>query len=107
MKKKDNQYEFINLNQSDIRLMIVTYRVAINVANNLSIRPEDLASGKVKSEDTFDVLIAIPRVVDKYYFRINGIMRSILYQIVDGSTYNNGYTNAKIPNISFKIIFKW
>lgn len=105
MKKKDNQYEFINLNQSDIRLMIVTYRVAVNVANNLSIRPEDLASGKVKSEDTFDVLIAIPRVVDKYYFRINGIMRSILYQIVDGSTYNNGYTNAKIPNISFKIIF--
>ena len=105
MKKKDNQYEFINLNQSDIRLMIVTYKVAVNVKNNLSIRPEDLASGKVKSEDTFDVLIAIPRVVDKYYFRINGIMRSILYQIVDGSTYNNGYTNAKIPNISFKIIF--
>lgn len=105
MKKKDNQYEFINLNQSDIRLMIVTYKVAVNLENNLSIRPEDLASGKVKSEDTFDVLIAIPRVVDKYYFRINGIMRSILYQIVDGSTYNNGYTNAKIPNISFKIIF--
>lgn len=105
MKKKDNPYGFINLNRSDIRLMIVTYRVAVNVENNLSIRPEDLASGRVKSEDTFDVLIAIPRIVDKYYFRINGIMRSTLYQIVDGSTYNNNYTNAKIPNISFKIIF--
>lgn len=105
MKKKDNPYGFINLNRSDIRLMIVTYRVAVNVENNLSIRPEDLASGKAKSEDTFDVLIAIPRIVDKYYFRINGIMRSTLYQIVDGSTYNNNYTNAKIPNISFKIIF--
>ena len=105
MKKKDNPYGFINLNRSDIRLMIVTYRVAVNVENNLSIRPEDLAAGRVKSEDTFDVLIAIPRIVDKYYFRINGIMRSTLYQIVDGSTYNNNYTNAKIPNISFKIIF--
>ena len=105
MKKKDNPYGFINLNQSDIRLLIVTYHVSVNVENNLSIRPEDLASGKVKSQDTFDVLIAIPRIVDKYYFRINGIMRSTLYQIVDGSTYNNNYTNAKIPNISFKIIF--
>ena len=105
MKKKDNPYGFINLNQSDIRLLIVTYHVAVNVENNLSIRPEDLASGKVKSQDTFDVLIAIPRIIDRYYFRINGIVRSTLYQIVDGSTYNNNYTNSKIPNISFKIIF--
>lgn len=105
MKKKDNPYGFINLNRSDIRLLIVTYKVAVNVENNLSIRPEDLASGKVKSEDTFDVLIAIPRIIDNIYFRINGIMRSTLYQIVDGSTYNNNYTNSKIPNISFKIIF--
>lgn len=104
-KKKDNQYGFINVNQSAVRLLIVTYRVAINLENNLSVRPEDLASGKAKAEDTFDVYITIPRVVNKYYFMINGIMRSILYQIVDGSTYNNNYTNSKIPNISFKIIF--
>lgn len=104
-KKKDNQYGFINVNHSAVRLLIVTYRVAINLENNLSVRPEDLASGKAKAEDTFDVYITIPRVVNKYYFMINGIMRSILYQIVDGSTYNNNYTNSKIPNISFKIIF--
>ena len=105
MKKKDNQYGFINMNESAIRLLIVTYKVSVNLENNLAVRPEDLASGKVKSEDTFDVYIAVPRVVDKYYFKLNGIMRSILYQIVDGSTYNNNYTNSKIPNISFKIIF--
>ena len=105
MKKKDNQYGFINMNESAIRLLIVTYHVSVNLKNNLSIRPEDLASGKAKSEDTFDVFIAVPRVVNRYYFLINGIMRSILYQIVDGSTYNNNYTNSKIPNISFKIIF--
>ena len=105
MKKKDNQYGFINMNETAIRLLIVTYHVSVNLKNNLSIRPEDLASGKAKSEDTFDVYIAVPRVVNRYYFLINGIMRSILYQIVDGSTYNNNYTNSKIPNISFKIIF--
>lgn len=104
-KKRDNPYAFIDLNESDIKLMIITYHVSVNVDNNLSIRPEDLASGKVRSEDTFDVYLAVPRVVDDYYFRINGITRSILYQIVDGSTYNNNYTNATIPNISFKIIF--
>lgn len=104
-KKKDNPYEFINMNQSDIRLLIVTYHVAVNLDNNLSIRPEDLAAGKVVSEESFDVYIAVPRIVDRYYFRINGIVRSTLYQVVDGSTYNNNYTNSKIPNISFKIIF--
>lgn len=105
MKKKDNQYGFINMNESAIRLLIVTYRVSVNLDNNLSIRPDDLASGKAKSEETFDVYIAVPRVVNQYYFKLNGIMKSILYQIVDGSTYNNNYTNSKIPNISFKIIF--
>lgn len=87
-KKRDNQYEFINLNESDIKLLIVKYYV------------------KDKSnEDYIDVIIAIPRIIDKYYFRINGIMRSTLFQIVDGSTYNNGTSNAKVPSITMKIIF--
>ena len=87
-KKRDNQYEFINLNESDIKLLIIRYYV------------------KDKSnEDYIDVIIAIPRIVDKYYFRINGIMRSTLFQIVDGSTYNNGTSNAKVPSITMKIIF--
>ena len=57
------------------------------------------------AEDFIDVIIAVPRVVDKYYFDINGIMRSTLFQIVDGSTYNNGTSNAKVPSITLKIIF--
>ena len=87
-KKRDNQYEFINLNESDIKLLMVRYYV------------KDRAN-----EDFIDVIIAIPRIVDKYYFRINGIMRSTLFQIVDGSTYNNGTSNAKVPSITMKIIF--
>ena len=87
-KKRDNQYEYINLNESYIRLLIVRYYVKDR-----------------NDEDFIDVIIAVPRIVDKYYFNINGIMRSTLFQIVDGSTYNNGTSNAKIPNITLKIIF--
>ena len=87
-KKRDNQYEYINLNESYIRLLIVRYYVKDR-----------------NDEDFIDVIIAVPRIVDKYYFNINGIMRSTLFQIVDGSTYNNGTSNAKIPSITLKIIF--
>ena len=87
-KKKDNPYEYINLNDSAIRLLIVNYY----------IRAKD-------GEDTLQVIIAVPRIVDKYYFKINGIMRSTLYQIVDGSTYNNATSNAKNPSVTLKIIF--
>ena len=87
-KKRDNQYEYINLNESYIRLLMVKYYVKDRAA-----------------EDFIDVIIAVPRIVDKYYFNINGIMRSTLFQIVDGSTYNNGTSNAKIPSITLKIIF--
>lgn len=87
-KKRDNQYEYINLNESYIRLLMVKYYVKDRTA-----------------EDFIDVIIAVPRIVDKYYFNINGIMRSTLFQIVDGSTYNNGTSNAKIPSITLKIIF--
>lgn len=87
-KKRDNQYEYINLNESAIRLLIVTYYLKDR-----------------NDEDYLDVLIAVPRIVDKYYFKINGIMRSTLFQIVDGSTYNNGTSNAKVPSITLKIIF--
>lgn len=87
-KKRDNQYEYINLNESAIRLLIVRYYVKDRTA-----------------EDYIDVIISIPRIIDRYYFLINGIMRSTLFQIVDGSTYNNGTSNAKIPSITLKIIF--
>lgn len=87
-KKRDNQYGFINLNESYIRLLIVKYYIKDR-----------------NEEDYLDVIIAIPRIVDKYYFKINGIMRSTLFQIVDGSTYNNGTSNAKVPSITLKIIF--
>lgn len=87
-KRKDNRYEFINLNESLIRLLIVHYLIADKeVSQNL------------------DVIIAVPRIVDKYYFKIDGIMRSTLYQVVDGSTYNNSTSMSKSPSVTMKLMF--
>lgn len=93
-KKKDNQYAYINLNESDIKLLLVDYHIEAPFAVDENER-----------KDNFRVIIAVPRIVDKYYFKINGITRSTLYQIVDGSTYNNSNSNSRIPNITFKIVF--
>lgn len=87
-KRKDNRYEFINLNESDIRLLIVHYLIA----------------DKDVSQD-LDVIIAVPRIVDDYYFKIDGIMRSTLYQVVDGSTYNNSTSMSKAPSVTMKLVF--
>lgn len=85
----DNRYDFIDLKESDLKLLIVTYFI-------------EAQDGKEKLE----VIIAYPRVVDKFYFRINGNIRSAMYQIVDASTYNNGTSNSKKPMDVFKTIFQ-
>ena len=102
-KRKDNPYSAINLNDSDIKLLLVDYYV--EVFNKPAGQINIFTSKPMPTEETFRVVIAVPRIIDRYYIKINGIMRSTLYQIVDGSTYNNSNTSSKIPNISFKIVF--
>lgn len=102
LKKRDNPYGFINLNESDIKLLMVDYYVEVYTKPPVTTFPN---AKPLPTEEQFRVLIAVPRIIDRYYMRINGIMRSTLYQIVDGSTYNNSNTSSKIPNISFKIVF--
>lgn len=89
-KKKDNQYEFINLKDSDIKLLVVTYYIEIN-----------------GESDTLNVYIAVPRIVDKYYFHLNGNTYSASYQLVDASTYNNSTstTSSKNQHVTFKTMF--
>lgn len=92
--KKDNQFAYINLRESDLKLIKVTYFIQIREKKN----------GLVN--DTVDVYIAIPRIVDDFYFRINGNMYSAMYQIVDASTYNNSAAkSAKKQSITFKTVF--
>ena len=93
-KAKDNQYNFINLKDSDLKIIRVDYFIQIFEKKN----------GLVS--DTVTVYIAIPRIVNNFYFRLNGNMYSAMYQIVDASTYNNSAAkNAKKQSITFKTIF--
>lgn len=91
---KDNQYNFINLKDSDLKIIRVDYFIQIFEKKN----------GLVS--DNITVYIAVPRIVDGFYFRLNGNMYSAMYQIVDASTYNNSAAkNAKKQSITFKTIF--
>lgn len=97
-KKKDNVYEYINLKDSDIKLLLVDYY--LEAKND---RPE---TEKELKHTNLTVIIAVPRVVNKYYFRIGGNNYSAMYQIVDGSTYNNSTSsNTKTHSITMKNVF--
>lgn len=89
-RKKDNKYDYINMKDTDISLLVVDYY--------LKIKDE---------EDTVRVYIMIPKIVNKYYMRINGNLYSTIYQLVDASTYNNRTSNAikKTQVVTFKSIF--
>lgn len=90
--KTDNPYQFIDLQDSDIMLLEVIYKIRIN--------------GDKPEEDTLRVIIMLPRFVDKYYYRLKGNYFSPIFQIVDRSTYNNTNTNnAKYPTNTFRTDF--
>ena len=103
-KKIDNNYEYINLRDSDIMLLKVIYYVKLNVPEN-KIRIDSKTGELEKSEGIVNVLIALPRYVDKYYFRILGNYYNPIFQIVDGSTYNNSTSNSKTQSITLKTQF--
>ena len=91
-QKIDDKYNYIPLKDSDIRLLIVDYYLEVPNPKEGSPRSKNLR-----------VLIEVPKIVDKYYFRIFGNIYSSLYQVVDGSTYNNSNSaNPKSQNIAFK-----
>lgn len=91
--KKINQFAYINLKDSDLKLIKVTYFIQIY----------EKKDGLVNDEVT--VYIAIPRVINDFYFRLNGNMYSAMYQIVDASTYNNSAAKSKKQSITFKTVF--
>ena len=95
-KKFENPYDYINLKDSDIILLEVVYFIRINA--NPMLKPEE-------RESTMTVYIAIPRFVDKYYFRISGNFYSAMLQIVDGSVYNNSASKSKKQSVTMKTMF--
>ena len=93
-KKKDNPFAFINLKDSDLKVIRIVYYIQI----------KEKKDGVVS--DNITVYIAIPRIIDGFYFRLNGNLYSAMYQIVDASTYNNSTArNTKKQSITFKTIF--
>ena len=80
-RKRDNIYQYINLKDSDIILLVVHYFIAVG-GNSKNI----------------DVYISVPRIVDKYYFKLSGNYYCANYQIVDGSTYNNSTSSNITKN---------
>ena len=85
----DNRYDFIDLKESDLRLLIVTYYIEA-----------------IDGREMFDIIIAIPKVIEKFYFKINGNVRSAMYQIVDAFTYNNRTSNHKYEMLTVKSPFQ-
>lgn len=87
-RRKENSYEYINLKDSDINLLVVTYFISIKGVS-----------------DYLNVYIAVPRIVNKFYFRLSGSIYSPMYQIVEASTYNNTTSiNTKHHRITFRTI---
>lgn len=104
--KEENPYDYINIKESDIMLLQVKYFIRHNGTEIQKINDKDMV---VKDPwEIMDVLIALPRFTKKYYFRLNGNYYSDIFQIVDGSTYNNstnGSKSKKTPCNTFKTIF--
>jgi len=85
-KNKINSYEYVNLKDSDVILLIVDFYI------------------KIKDEEMINTIyICIPIYVNKYYFRISGNYYLPNLQIVDGSTFNS--TTSKTA-ISDSVILK-
>lgn len=97
-KKKINPYEYIDLKDSDIKLLIVNYHIESKDART----PRNTISGN----QNLTMYICIPRVVDKFYFKIAGTYYSTMYQITDSSTFNSSTSKkSKCENIVFRTSF--
>lgn len=92
---KDNKYNYIALKDSKIKLLIVNYYIRIYDG-----KPDNQENSK-----RLRVLIEVPRIVDKYYFQIFGNIYSSMFQVVDGSTYNNTSSNSKTQSVVLKTMF--
>lgn len=85
----ENPYDYINIRDSYLMLLEVNWLIRHNgteIVEGINGGP----SSVVKDPwDLLTVYIALPRFTKKYYLRLSGNYYSDIFQIVDGSTYNN------------------
>lgn len=102
--KIENSYDFINIRDTDIILIKVEWLVRHNGVER--IEENGTTTEVVNPEEVLEVLIAVPRFRRKYYFRISGNYYTTIFQIVDGSTYNNSTASqSKVDTVTMKTMF--
>lgn len=89
--KTENSFDFINIKDTDIILIKVVWFIRHNGIER--IETDEGTKEVLDPQKNLEVLIALPRYIKGYYFRLSGNYYNTTYQIVDGSTYNN--TNAR------------
>lgn len=102
--KSPNVYDFINIRDTDMILIKIIWLIRHNGIE----RQDD--NGKtvevVNPEKELEVLIAVPRFTRNYYFKLSGNYYATIFQIVDGSTYNNSTaSNSKVDTVTMKTMF--
>lgn len=99
--KLENSYNYINIKDSDIFLVKVEWLVRHNGIERQEVDGKTVEV--VNPEEVLEVLIALPRFVKGYYFRLKGNYYTSTFQIVDGSTYNNSTSSrAKVDTVTMK-----
>lgn len=83
----DNRYAYIDLKPTDLKLLLVTFKIET-----------------YEGVERFENILAIPRIVDKFFVNINNNKRSLLFQMVE-ATYNNATSSSKHMMITLKSIF--
>ena len=101
--KSENPYDYIDVKDSDIMLLEVKYFIR----HNGTEIDQDTNQVICNPWEILTVYIVLPRFTKKYYFRLNGNYYTDIFQIVDGSTYNNitGGKNKKSQCNTFKTMF--
>ena len=92
-KKGATVSTYLSLKESDVKLLIVDYFIAVHNTDDPS-----------KASKNLRVIIEVPRVIDKYYFNIYGKRYSATFQILE-STYNNTCSNSKTDTVTLKTMF--
>ena len=102
--KAENTYDFINIKDTDIILIKVVWFIRHNGIERIE-GPEGTKEVR-DPQKNLEVLIALPRYVKGYYFRLSGNYYNTTYQIVDGSTYNNANARqSKVDTNTLKTNF--
>ena len=97
---EENVYDYISLKESDIKLLVVEYFIAVHNESN----PDPDAKDETKTSDILKVYIEVPRVVNKYYYKLYGNYYTSTGQIIE-TTYNNSTSSSKARMVPLKLMF--